>query len=109
MLTSEAFQGVKATGNIAPKLATIDRKGGKNSGIENLFLVVKATSDVFYILAVLPAKLLACEQAFINFHFQPGNRRKPQSKNCHCKQEMRQPFVSYPHRAKPNMPVTLAF
>ena len=75
MLTSEAFQGVKATGNIAPKLATIDRKGGKNSGIENLFLVVKATSDVFYILAVLPAKLLACEQAFINFHFQPGNRK----------------------------------
>lgn len=56
MLTSEAFQGVKATGNIAPKLATIDRKGGKNSRIENPFLVVKVTSDVFYILAVLPAK-----------------------------------------------------
>lgn len=56
MLTSEAFQGVKATGNIAPKLATIDRKGGKNSRIENPFLVVKATPDVFYILAVLPAK-----------------------------------------------------
>ena len=45
------------------------------------------------------------QRSLINFHFHPGNHRKLQK----LSQEMCQPSVSYPHQAKPNTPVMLAF
>lgn len=45
------------------------------------------------------------QRSLINFHFHLGNRRKLQK----LSQEMCQPSVRYPHRAKPNTPVMLAF
>ena len=44
----------------------------------------------------------------INFHFHPGNRRKPQSVKTVTGNKKCVNVVSYPHKAKPNAPVTLA-